>query len=262
MTMKDIYIKQAEFEKCALDKEKIDTVPFYNSIHYIIDGYGYFNGMRLGKGQYFCMLEKEKSSWYPDPHEPWSYYYFDIYGTNAANIIQKHGFVKDNIVGSFSSLGEIEHIASMIKEHCRSSNLNINFLSSAAMLLLSLHEKTDTGTGMKETEKHVNEIKDYIDHNFHLTIKIENLASQMYLSRAYVRNIFFEYMNLSPKAYLQKVRLEHAISLLINTDYSIAVISKSVGYEDQLAFSKIFKKTYGVSPTDYRDHRNQIDTGK
>lgn len=53
------------------------------------------------------------------------------------------------------------------------------------------------------------------------------------------------------------LRMEKAKSLLRKTNMSINAISNALGYTDQLAFSKIFKKHYGVSPKIYRSREEE-----
>lgn len=60
---------------------------------------------------------------------------------------------------------------------------------------------------------------------------------------------------MSPKQYLQQLRMEKAAELLTNTTYKVSLISSSVGYDDQLAFSKNFKHFYGISPLKYREEQ-------
>ena len=81
---------------------------------------------------------------------------------------------------------------------------------------------------------------------------MEDIASDLFLSRGYIRNVFFEKVGMSPKAYLQSVRFDAACSLLKTTNYTVAEIARSVGYDDQLNFSKLFKNKYGISPSEYR----------
>lgn len=103
----------------------------------------------------------------------------------------------------------------------------------------------------------MNEIKTYLDLNFHKKISIDELANQFFLSRAYIRNIFYEYLKMSPKQYLQNLRMNKAAELIANTSYKVSLISISVGYADQLAFSKAFKQFFGVSPLKYRSINSQ-----
>jgi transcriptional regulator GlxA family with amidase domain len=63
---------------------------------------------------------------------------------------------------------------------------------------------------------------------------------------------------MSPQEYLMQVRMKHACDLLKETDLPIKMIASSVGYENALTFSKIFKHKEGVSPLDYRKNGESL----
>ena len=71
-------------------------------------------------------------------------------------------------------------------------------------------------------------------------------------------------MGISPQKYLINFRLNQACKLMKNTELSIAEISRSVGYQDPLYFSKLFKKEKGLSPSKYRklNMRSEIIVSK
>jgi AraC-like DNA-binding protein len=72
------------------------------------------------------------------------------------------------------------------------------------------------------------------------------------LSRAHFSREFRRAFGESPHAYLLTRRLERAGALLRTTDRSVAEICFSVGLSSVGSFTTSFKRTYGVSPTDYR----------
>ncbi len=250
--MKDIYIQQFEFEKCSANKRKYDIIMPHTAIHYITDGYGYFNGVRLGKGQYFCTFENHKSVWYPDKDNPWSYYFVDLYGDDACRILKKYEFDKSKTHGHFDFYDELELLFKLFISKQAKEEINKEFRVATAYTLLSFHNVKNKNENVSESERIVNEVKIYLDHNYHRKIKVEDIASDLFLSRGYIRNVFFEKVGMSPKAYLQSVRFDAACSLLKTTNYTVAEIARSVGYDDQLNFSKLFKNKYGISPSEYR----------
>ena len=59
-------------------------------------------------------------------------------------------------------------------------------------------------------------------------------------------------MQISPKAYLTQVRIARAVTLLEGTVFSVKSIAYSVGYTDQMYFSKVFRCWMGCAPGEYR----------
>ncbi len=71
------------------------------------------------------------------------------------------------------------------------------------------------------------------------------------ISDTYFRKIFVSRFGMNPQEYITAKRLSHAKSVLESGDYdTVREIAQSVGYSDPLYFSKVFKKRYGISPSD------------
>jgi len=99
----------------------------------------------------------------------------------------------------------------------------------------------------------VTTIISYMNDNYMKNISLDKISKNIYLSPVYVSKIFKEETGDSPINYLIKIRLEKASLLLKkNKEISIKEISKLVGYEDAYYFSKLFKKYYGFSPTQFK----------
>lgn len=96
----------------------------------------------------------------------------------------------------------------------------------------------------------------YIVSRYHTEICIEDLAREAHMSASNFYAAFRKQLGTSPMAYLNHFRLSLAAEQLIETDDTISKISNDVGVKDPLYFSKLFRKTYGVTPTVYRlEHR-------
>jgi len=83
-------------------------------------------------------------------------------------------------------------------------------------------------------------------------ISVSQYAKMANLSYGRFMHIFTETTGISPKQYLIRIRIDHAINMLYNTDLSISQISDLVGFSDRNYFSRIFKKHTGHSPRFYR----------
>lgn len=99
----------------------------------------------------------------------------------------------------------------------------------------------------------VEQIVDYMDRHYTEKISLDQIAQNMYLSPFYISRIFKSETGDTPINYLIGLRMEKARTLLLEKQhYSIQEIAQCVGYDDAYHFSKLFKKHYGNSPSQYR----------
>jgi AraC-like DNA-binding protein len=101
--------------------------------------------------------------------------------------------------------------------------------------------------------RHLLRAKDLADARYAEPLTVEDLAGAAGLSRAHFSREFRRAFGESPHAYLLTRRLERAAALLRTTDHSVAEICFSVGLRSLGSFTTSFKRTYGMSPTAYRD---------
>jgi len=92
----------------------------------------------------------------------------------------------------------------------------------------------------------------YIADYFMEQMSIADLAKIANMSESNLYACFKKHFGTSPIAYLNRRRLSIAADKLLATDDTISEISSSVGISDPFYFSKIFKKSFDVSPREYR----------
>ena len=93
----------------------------------------------------------------------------------------------------------------------------------------------------------------YIEQNYHKTVRLKDLSIVTHLSVARLSNLFRERTGETFTHYLVNYRMEQARKLLAQSSMQIKEIGSSVGYDDYAQFSKMFKKTCGISPQAYRN---------
>ncbi|WP_449536519.1 helix-turn-helix domain-containing protein [Ferdinandcohnia sp. Marseille-Q9671] len=99
---------------------------------------------------------------------------------------------------------------------------------------------------------------EYMVNNYHNHMTLSDLAQMAGLSTSHYARLFKKYVGYSPIDYLTHVRIDRAKELLAISDFRIKEISQSVGYEDELYFSRIFKRIVGVSPTQFSDNHKTL----
>lgn len=81
---------------------------------------------------------------------------------------------------------------------------------------------------------------------------LDELAERAGLSRTRLAERFREAMGETTLAYLRTVRMQKAMRLLSETDNNLEQVAMAVGYHDAFSFSKVFKRTVGKSPKEFR----------
>src|SRR5205809_6146298 len=102
-------------------------------------------------------------------------------------------------------------------------------------------------------ERHLLRARDLADARYTEPLAVDDLARAARLSRAHFSREFRRAFGESPHSYLLTRRLERAAALLRNTDRSVADTCFSVGLQSVGSFTTSFTRTYGMSPTSYRE---------
>ena len=95
-------------------------------------------------------------------------------------------------------------------------------------------------------------IKDYLDEHYAENITLDTLSEESGMNKYYLVHSFTKKYIRSPISYLNEKRIDESKKLLENTDYSIAEISKLIGFSSQSYFSQDIKKKTLMTPNEYR----------
>ena len=110
-------------------------------------------------------------------------------------------------------------------------------------------------TESAETSNLFEKIMSYIHENYKHDIGIEDVANALGLSYYNTRKVFKENTDGSIIEYIHRLRIDEAMTLLKNTNMSIADIASQVGYNSEQSFTRVFKKQVFMLPSAYRkDH--------
>ncbi len=105
------------------------------------------------------------------------------------------------------------------------------------------------------TEDHtIAAVKQYLRTKMRDKILLQELADLVHLTPNYLCTLFKEHTGTTLMSYLQQIRMREAEKLLTYTDLSIYRIAENTGFEEASYFTKVFRKTYGVSPTEFRNN--------
>ena len=200
------------------------------------------------------------------PKEPQKYEYYgedqtEVYwvhftGSNVTNILRSYGLTKDKkIFYCGSGLEYQNHFRSMIQElqMCKddySEMLEIHL----RQIFIKLHRYFNTVSKVNNSQiaEEIDKATLYFAEYYNKNICIEEYAKEHHMSTSWFIRNFKQYTGITPMQYILSIRIYNAEILLQNEHYNITEISNIIGYDNPLYFSRIFKKTKGISPSEYR----------
>jgi AraC family transcriptional regulator of arabinose operon len=107
------------------------------------------------------------------------------------------------------------------------------------------------GTGRIQDERIAN-MQGRIRHEFRREWTVDRMAEVAGLSTSRFGHLFRDETGISPREFLETVRLEEAKRLLAESALAIGAISREIGFADEFYFSNRFRRATGVSPSEYR----------
>lgn len=217
----------------------------------------WFNGIEeiVDSGHMVLYKPKEvqKYVYYVEDHPEVFWIHFT--GYDVKNILEYHGISLNQHVFYSGTLPEYKmSFRKIIRELQQCEYGYEDYIASSfnnILLLVSRQQQNGenyTVTIPEEIEMAVS----YFNENYNTKISVAQYAESLHISTNWFIRNFKQHMKMSPAQYLLSLRMVNAQSLLENTDYSVGEIAEIVGYDNQLYFSRVFKKEYGISPAQYR----------
>ena len=101
----------------------------------------------------------------------------------------------------------------------------------------------------------------YIQENYNGEISLAEAASRLYVSESHLSRAFKQETGINFMQYVMKMRLEHAVEELKQTDLSILQIANDSGFSSLAMFNKAFKEHFGETPSEYRGKYKKQELG-
>lgn len=260
----DLYLIQYGREACEPGHSFGPAMREYFKFHYILDGKGIFevNGQRyeLKKGQGFLVTPETVCYYEADLQDPWTYCWIGFNGIKAAGLLRQAQLSDESPIYTWEKSGFFEQsIQQMMQSKTMTAGREFKL---TGLLYLWLAAMIDCrGSELKQKAKenskehYIAQVVHFIEVNYANKISVQSIAQFVGLQRSYLSALFKEIMGISLQDYLISYRMRKACELLGSTTLMVGDIARSVGYEDPLLFSKMFKKSMQLSPTQYREQK-------
>lgn len=249
----DIYPMQYGEQQCDHGYSFGPAVRNFYLIHYVYSGQGELHVNRksynVRAGQFFLIYPKQTAYYKADDHEPWLYRWIEFDGSFAEKIMSAAGFSHDNHVitddnGVGNALNNIIDLGWSDFEVIMSHLWPFIAALTKGKLL-----KKDENTA----ETYVSYAKNYIRSNVHKRISVSEIAHFLNIDRSHLARIFKSICGISTQQFIISSKMDMASQALKKNSMTIKEVANSVGYDNQMEFSKLFKKHFHMTPTQWRE---------
>ena len=110
--------------------------------------------------------------------------------------------------------------------------------------------------------QYLKKVLEYVEQHYNDDISLIQLASLANMSNQYFCRIFKSITGKRPMEYINYLRINKAVSLLLDSDLNISEIALTVGFDDSNYFSRLFKKYKKISPSEMRKDNNYLKYSK
>ncbi len=146
---------------------------------------------------------------------------------------------------------------SILTTECKSPQRRFEISNAVALIFLKLESTTmqkanRSEQNLERTYDVTRKIAAYIEQHYAEPLSSQNIEQEFFLTFDYANRIFRKVMGCSIMKYHNIVRIQYAKAKMRATNMPIKEIAMEVGFENVHYFSRIFKKTEGLSPSEYK----------
>ena len=266
----DLQLYQYGWEQCSPLHSFGPFVRNHYLFHYILSGHGRLDAAdqsgtvqhySLGPDQGFLIFPGQNTTYSAHEDDPWKYTWLEFDGLRIAEYIEQAGLsVNQPIYRPFTpeqgqSVGD-----TMLYIANHSSEPALHLVGHLCLFLDGLIRTSSSRRelrGGQLKDFYIQEAVNFMEHNYHRDITVEELAQVCGLNRSYFSKLFRDSMGCPPQEFLIRLRLSKAADQLKGTENTIGAIATQCGYPNQLHFTRAFHKRYGLSPREWRKE-NQV----
>ena len=262
----DLGLYQFGMEQCSPSHSYGPAARNHFLFHYIISGTGTLYAddstgttktYHLKSGEGFLIFPNQITTYIADKELPWEYVWIEFDGLRAKEVMDTGGFCLESPIFHTKQRDMSQKMEEELVYIATHSDETIFNIIGHLYLFLDYFMRSTVSTVVKGSTKlqdyYIKEAITYIEQNFQNDISVVDIANRLGINRSYFGKIFKQTLKQTPQEFLINYRMIKATELLRLTKMSIGDISKAVGYENQLHFSRAFKKIYNISPREWRN---------
>ena len=252
-----VYIRSAGYNEAESGWQEYDTDKPFVQIFWCVQGAGEFfltdgSSVTVHPGDTFFRMPGEihhhRSC---DPVSPWSYYWFTFDGPSAREFMLAYGYRQIPMYAGECPVELFLELEIMVRKP--EPYAQRHAISLAAEILAQMGGREKSAPAEHLVRRYLGVAKENMRNP---EITVESLARRLGVHRTTLNRHFKAEMGISPGAYLDTIRLQHALRLLRDTAMNLKEIPQNSGLLNQSYFCALVKKATGMSPKQYRESLN------
>jgi AraC-like DNA-binding protein len=193
-----------------------------------------------------------QSYYLPEDTPYWEFVFLVLIGREAIRITRMIEKYIGRVVDTAAVPHTIDRFHELI-EKLFSGEIQDPFKNSAYSYRLCMTILEESAAARQAGAKHsFEDLKTFLRENISRDISVAEMADAMCLSRSHFTRIFSQEMGISPRLYLEDLRLKTAMDILFRDGSSVKEAAIQCGIPDLNYFCRLFKKRFGISPGKYR----------
>jgi AraC-like DNA-binding protein len=207
----------------------------------------------LEPGSCFLICPDVATAYRPEPGSAWAYHWVAFSGLNAQAWLRRAGLSADHPVAAGPPAETLlPRFEAMYAASRVTTSGDLRLLAELLGLLALLMDRAPESAATPRTSLYVAKAVEWFEVHFHRDVSIAEVVDFIGLNPKYFSRLFKAETGRSPQDFLVRLRMDKAQDLLAKPGLSVGDVARSVGYPDPLQFSRMFKKTKGVSPAQFR----------
>jgi len=228
-------------------------------LHYCIDGLGWCEagGRRWTIPPDTVMLiPAGVAHAYGVDQAPWSIYWIHFQGRMAGELCDLLGVRSDRPLFRLTRTPEILSLFERVYQFMNSARTPRQLVAASGALshlltLANLHRYSNNAQS-RTVEHQVQKTIQFMKENLSGRHSLQELAQLAHMSPNHYGKVFKARYGLSPIEYFTRLKIQKACELLTGTDLQVQQLAHNFGFDDPYYFSRLFRRTIGVSPAKYR----------
>ena len=190
----------------------------------------------------------------------------NLTGDSNCNLYVNGELAYFSICADYLDVKEVEKLFGKFYQALQRERAPVYDFLALSYLMLGMFKRvvSNVQNTVPKTQKQImlDAVSQYVENNLDQNLSITDIANRFGYERSWLYRTFLNEKGFSLQQYMIMTKIKKARYLVAETEMSYEQIAHTLGYNSYSAFSKVFKKIVGTSPSEYRCNSREYKRGK